>query len=201
MRKTVFLAVTFLLCCSPAIPELKAEGPEQPVEAAKFEYTVGVGDLLEIAILQPEKMVIAVTVSPDGSVTYPYIGQVAVKGLSLTQIQQEIQARLSAGYMKYPVVSVSLKESRSRKFLVYGEVVRPGEYYIDDRTTVLRAISMSGGFTKFGSSSHVKVLRPRPNKPGYDPIKINIKAAMNGDAEADMILQSGDMVVVSEGVF
>lgn len=200
MRQAVILTMVSL-CFFSAISSLKAENAEPAAESTKYEYTVGVADLLEIAVLQPEKMVIAVTVSPDGSITYPYIGQVAVKGLSLNQIQQEIQTRLAAGYMKYPVVSVSLKESRSRKFLVYGEVVRPGEYFIDENTTVLKAISMSGGFTKFGSSSHVKVLRPRPDKPGYEPIKVNIKAAMNGDPEADILLKTGDMVVVSEGVF
>lgn len=173
-----------------------------PAEEQKYEYTIGIGDILEVAVLQPEKMALSVTVSPDGSITYPYIGQVDVKGLTLARIQQDIQTRLADGYMKYPVVSVSLKESRSRKFLVYGEVIKPGEYYLEDNnTTVLKAISMAGGFTKFGSSSRVKILRPRADKPGYQPIKVRLNKAMNGDAKSDILLKSGDMIVVSEGVF
>ena len=103
--------------------------------------------------------------------------------------------------MKYPVVNVILKESRSRRFFVYGEVVRPGAYAIDQNTSVMRAISLAGGFTKFGSSSRVKVLRVRQDGNGYEPLKINIKDVMNGNPNADIKLNTGDIVVVSEGVF
>jgi polysaccharide export outer membrane protein len=103
--------------------------------------------------------------------------------------------------MKYPVVSVSLKESRSKKFFVYGEVNKPGTYIMEDNMSVLRAISIAGGFTKFGSSSNVKVLRPKKNAGGYDAIKVNIKAIMAGDAKVDIPLGPDDIVVVSEGVF
>lgn len=166
-----------------------------------IKYTVGINDVLSISILQPDKFAIEVTVSPDGSISFPYIGNVQVKGLTLTEIQNQIQTQLADGYMKYPVVLVSLLQSRSRKFFVYGEVIRPGTYAIEENTTVLRAISMSGGFSKFGSSSRVKILRAKKDKPGYETIKVNIKAVMNGDSEADILLQPEDIVVVSEGVF
>ena len=79
--------------------------------------------------------------------------------------------------------------------------MKPGTYALEENTTVLRAISMAGGFNKFGSSSHVKVLRPLKDKPGYDAIKVNIKAVMDGNANEDLVLQPEDIVVVSEGVF
>ncbi len=79
--------------------------------------------------------------------------------------------------------------------------MKPGTYPLGPNSSVLRAISVAGGFTKFGSSSKVKVLRPRKDSPGYINIKINIKNVMNGDSEADILLRPGDMVVVSEGVF
>jgi protein involved in polysaccharide export with SLBB domain len=168
---------------------------------AKNEYTVGIDDVLDVLVLQPEKIATTVTVMPDGSVSLPYIGSVRVKDLSITEVQQSVQRQLSDGYMRYPVVSVSLRESRSRKFFVYGEVMKPGSYLLQENTTVLRAISQSGGFTKFGSSSRVKVMRPYKDKPGYQPIKVNINEVMNGNADADVVLESGDIVVINEGVF
>jgi len=164
-------------------------------------YAIGVGDILELNILQPEKMLVNVAVAPDGAISVPYIGSVQVKGLTLTAAQEMIQTKLSEGYMKYPVVVLSLVESRSRKVLVYGEVVRPGEYPLDEDSTVLRAISMAGGFTKYGSSSRVKVLRPKKDGAGYDTIKISISDLMEGKPEADILVKPGDIVVVSEGVF
>jgi polysaccharide export outer membrane protein len=170
-------------------------------EAKKDDYLVGVDDVMEIAVLQPEKMLTTVTVAPGGSITFPYIGNVMVKGMTLGAIQDEIQRRLADGYMKYPVVSVSLKEARSKKFFVYGEVARPGTYILEDGTTVLKAISIAGGFSKFGSSSRVRVLRPKEDASVYENIKVNIKAIMNGSSVEDLKLQPGDIVNVAEGIF
>jgi len=182
-------------------PIARAEELAKPDSTVQEEYTVGVDDVLEISILRPEKIVTTVIVAPDGSISVPYIGNVEVKGLTLSQIQSAIQTKLADGYMKYPVISVSLKASRSRKFFVYGEVVHPGAYPIEENVTVLKAISMAGGFTKFGSANKVKVLRLKKGAPGYQMIKVNIKAVMNGSLEADITLEPGDIVVVSQGIF
>lgn len=164
-------------------------------------YTIGIGDVLDVAVLQPETLTAAVTVAPDGTINFPYIGQTKAEGLTLSQIQEDIQNRLADGYMRYPVVSVALKESNSRKFFVYGEVVRPGTYPVDEKTTVLRAISMAGGMTKFGSSSRVKLLRPQKDSAGYETVKVNLNEIMNGSTQEDVPVQPGDIVVVSEGAF
>ena len=179
------------------IPEAKQaqSKPQSP------QYTVGVEDILEISVLQPDEILHVVNVGPDGTISFPYIGSVMVKDLTVPQIQEKIQMALADGYLKYPVVLVALQESRSRNFFVYGEVTKPGSYALVENTTVLRAISMAGGFTKFGSSSRVKVLRPKENEPGYNTIKLDIKNIMNGDTAEDIILKPGDMIVVSEGVF
>lgn len=168
---------------------------------AGTDYMVGIDDVIEIVILQPEKLAVTATVSPDGNITFPYIGSVQVKGQTLGGIQNEIQARLADGYMKYPVVVVTLKESRSKKFFVYGEVIKPGTYFLEENTTVLKAITMAGGFTKYGSSSRVKILRTKKNAPGYDAIKVNMKAVMNGASTDDVVLEPDDIIVISEGIF
>ncbi len=169
--------------------------------AETIEYTVGIDDVLDINILQPESLPNTVTVSPDGSINFPYIGNAKVEGMSLTKIQEQIQIRLADGYMKYPIVTVSLRQSRSKKFFVYGEVAKPGTYLLDENATVLKAISMAGGFNKYGSSSRVKVLRPKKDQTGYETIKVNIGAVMDGNSKTDVKLESGDIIVVSEGVF
>jgi polysaccharide export outer membrane protein len=178
--KTIFTIVTILSLVIAFLPISHAQERHEAQETPKAQqapeapqYTVGIDDVLDISILQPEKLLTTVTVAPDGSISFPYIGNVQVKGMGLSAIQEDIQAKLADGYMKYPVVSVSLKASRSRKFFIYGEVIRPGAYPIEEKVTVLKAISMAGGFTRFGSSSRVKII----------------------------ILQAEDLVIVSEGVF
>jgi len=181
-------------------PEVRE--PTIITEAApvKTGYLVGVDDILDIVIIQPEPLPGVYTVSVDGTISFPYIGNVEVRGKTLDEIKAEIETRLSEGYLKYPVVSVALKQSLSNKFFVYGEVMKPGTFLADDKTTVLKAISMAGGFTKFGSTT-VKVLRPKKNGSGYDTKKVNVNAVMSGNSKADLIIESGDIIVVSESLF
>lgn len=164
-------------------------------------YKIGVNDVLNIKLIQPDQLESIETVSPDGFVSFPYIGGFKAEGLTLSEIQKEVENRLSKKYFAYPVVYVSLVESRSQKIIVYGEVVKPGTYPLDSNTTVLRAISMAGGFNKFGSSSRVKLLRAKKGAPGYDYIKVNVTAIMEGDSQADLLLESGDVLVISQGMF
>ena len=203
MKYIFSLAMAVSLITAVAIPCTAREeaAPASPSGGPEKAYTVGVDDILEISVLQPDELLRVVNVAPDGTITFPYIGTVKVKDLAVPQIQEKVRSALADGYMKYPVVVVSLQESRSRKFFVYGEVIKPGTYAIAENTTVLRAISMAGGFSKFGSSSRVKVLRPKQDEAGYETIKIDINKVMNGDSENDILLKPGDMVVVSEGVF
>jgi polysaccharide biosynthesis/export protein len=169
--------------------------------AQSDDYKVGIGDILEVRILKPEPSTDRTTVTPSGQISVAYIGSLHVKDKTITEVQKEIQWRLASGYLKYPVVVVSLIESRSMNFTVSGEVIHPGSFQLQEKTTVLKAISMAGGFTRFGSKSRVKLLRPFPDKPGYDSIKINLQKAMNGDAREDIMLKPGDIVIVSEGFF
>jgi polysaccharide export outer membrane protein len=165
------------------------------------EYTVGVGDILQVSILQPDRMSNNVTVTPGGEISVPFLGTIQVKGKTITEVQRTIQYRLAQGYLKYPVVTVSLIESRSRNFTISGEIVNPGTYQIQANTTVLKAISVAGGFTRFGSKSRVKRLRPRTDRPGYRSIKVDLKAVLDGDANADILIEPGDIIVISEGFF
>ena len=105
--------------------------PVQVVLSDPSEYRVGVDDVIDISVLKPEEILASVTVTPDGMISFPYIGTLRVQGMALHEVQDEITRRLSDGYLKYPVVSVALKESRSRKFFVYGEVIKPGGYPIE----------------------------------------------------------------------
>ncbi|MFA5272036.1 MAG: polysaccharide biosynthesis/export family protein [Candidatus Omnitrophota bacterium] len=181
--------------------EIIKEKPPAEIVDDTASYKIGVDDVLDIQIIQPEQMLSTVVVSPDGAVTVPYAGNVKVAGLSLPEAEELVKNKLADGYLKYPVISIGLRENRSKKFFVYGEVMKPGTYPLLENTTVLKAISTAGGFTKYGSSSRVKVLRPKKGSPDYETIKINLSAVMGGNSKADVVLEPGDTVVVSEGIF
>ena len=167
---------------------------------ASSNYVVGPEDILEIEVLRPEKLSSVVTVGPDGSISFPHIGSLWVRGMTLNQIQEEVRKRLADGYVKYPEVSVALKESKSRKFFISGEVSKPGPYPIDENTTVLKAISMAGGFAKGGTYGKGKLIRQRKGEP--ESIKLTIKGISNDPSnDANVPLRPGDTLVVMEDKF
>jgi protein involved in polysaccharide export with SLBB domain len=203
-QKVQPLLITAIMLISPTFVLAANQAPcvdIGPQKAGPSDYIIGSDDILTISVLQPDQMINDATVSPDGNISVSYIGNVIVKGRTLAEVQKEIQTRLGDGYMKYPTVVVALKTSNSRRFFVYGEVTHPGPYPLEENTTVLRAISMAEGFTRFGSASRVKILKARKKGTGYMMVPLNINAIMNGDCNADLVLESGDIVVVSEGVF
>jgi polysaccharide export outer membrane protein len=200
-QKRPFLLLSILVVVAGADISFQARDAMSQDSKQQAAYVVGVNDELEINILQPEEMMVSSVVAPDGTINFPYIGLVQVQGKTLTQIQETIQQRLSEGYMRYPGVSAALKKSNSRNFFVYGEIEKPGTYQLDEKTTVLKAITIAGGLNKFGSASRIKILREKENDAGYDAIKVNLKSMMEGSSQDDILLKPGDIVVISEGVF
>ncbi|MBI4649981.1 SLBB domain-containing protein [Candidatus Desantisbacteria bacterium] len=189
--KIVFCAIFLLSVFVYAGDEVSEEPPAK--------YTVGIDDILEISILQPERISTIVAVSPDGAITFPYVGNVQVKDMPMEKIQEKIQSML-ANYMKYPVISISLRESRSRKFYIYGNVIHPGVYPVEENLTLLRSISIAGGFVQYGPASRVKILRPKKGENVFENIKININDLMAGVTK-DIYIYPQDVIEISAGRF
>src|SRR4051812_34061772 len=96
LRKTIavyFSALACLLSFNVPARAQAAAWEEAPVVNAN--YKVGVEDVLDVEVLRPEKLSSTVSVGPDGAIAFPHIGSVPVKGLTLNQIQNEVQRRLA----------------------------------------------------------------------------------------------------------
>ena len=116
--------------------------------AATEDYHLGSGDVLHISVWQEEDMECTVAVSPDGTINYPLIGQVKAAGFTATRLAEEIARLLSRDYFVNPQVAVEIKEYRSQKVYVLGQVDRPGLYYLRGVGNLLEMISQAGGVTE-----------------------------------------------------
>ena len=103
------------------------------------------------------------TVSADGTIDFPVVGDISVSGLTRTQIAAKIKDRLvSDDLVKDPVVTV---EFINLHFAVMGEVARPGSYNINnDRVTLLDALSQAGDLTIYGKRDRVSVIREQDGR-------------------------------------
>ncbi len=159
-------------------------------------YEIGINDVLDIKVLDHSDLRVLTAVSADGTITFPYIGIVYIKGMNLSEIEEEITKRLSEGYVKYPVVTVSLIKSLSKKIFVYGEINKRGEILFEENMTVVNALSIAGGIRADGLYGKVKVRRKQEGNPGYKDIEIDLKGTIEGSAIKDMLLQPDDIVIV-----
>jgi polysaccharide export outer membrane protein len=133
-------------------------------------YKVGINDVIDIKVLNHNELSITATVSSDGTIAYPYLGAIYVKDKTLKEIEEEITNKLSEGFVKFPVVTVSLLKSLSRKIFVYGEVLRKGEFQYEEGMTLEKALSLVGGPTKEGLFGKIIVRRKSKDGNGYKDI-------------------------------
>jgi len=73
---------------------------------------------------------------------------------------------------------------------VMGEVQKPGAYKLDNKTTVIMAITLAGGYTGKASQRSVKVMRAVDGEKQPLP-----------NATIDTLLQDDDVIIVPESFF
>jgi len=162
--------------------------------AQEAGYTVKPGDGLEISVWKEPDLQGPVLVTPDGSFSFPLVGQVDARGKTVTELQQIITERL-AKYISDPVVTVSVRDIKGNKVFVIGQVNRPGEFIVNPRVDVMQALSMAGGTTAFASLDNITILRRTGTK--QEAIRFDYNDVARGKSlEQNIELRSGDIVVV-----
>jgi len=181
---------------------LSACGDNPPViypTVAPFDDTklaLGPGDKLELTIFYGSNVSKA-TYSLDGSgqMQVQFIGTVAAGGKAVRDVQQEIQVRLADGYLRDPVVSLTVVEINSLKCSVMGQVARSGSIKFTPGMTITEAIAQSGGFSPLARKNMVKVTRQTEGKKATYMIPVEMIADGH---RPNFPMMPGDEVFVPE---
>ena len=161
-----------------------------PAAVDPRSYQIGPEDILFIRVWREPDFTFPTAVRPDGKITLPLIGEVEAAGETPTQLTKNLAALLGK-YINNPDVSVSVTEVRSKKYYIDGEVNRPGSFSLVTRTTVLEALSHSGGFKDFANTKKIRILR------GDKVYFFNFKQVTNGKhLDQNIMVENGDHIIV-----
>lgn len=194
LRRLLGLGLVWCAGCSSA--PVMAPSATTPVPAwLQAEYQVHPNDQLEIAVWGQQDLSRTVRVREDGTVPFPFLGEVLAKGYTLQELEQFMAQGLASGYLHDPLVTVKLIGQR---FSMLGEVERPGTYPLEGRVDLLAALSMAGGLSKFGSPK-VELIRIRPDgqKLSYG---LDVNAILAG-RHPTILLHPHDTIVVKRRMF
>jgi polysaccharide biosynthesis/export protein len=157
-------------------------------------YTVKPGDLLSISVWKEPDLQKETLVRPDGSFSFPLVGEVDAKGKTVADLTKTMSQRLTK-YISDPVVTVSIQEIKGNKMYVIGQVNKPGEFIMNPSVDVMQALSMAGGTTPFASLGDIVILRRTPTGKQSLPFRYN-DVVKGKRPEQNIDLQAGDVVVV-----
>lgn len=122
--------------------------------AFRSQYRLGTGDVISIRVFnEPDMSMQAVKMTEAGSIQYVFLGEILVSGLTTREVEQLITERLRNGYLRNPRVTVTVDQYRP--YYIGGEVVNRGSYPYVPGMTVLKAITIAGGFAPRASKSKI----------------------------------------------
>ncbi|HNI60932.1 MAG TPA: polysaccharide biosynthesis/export family protein [Pseudomonadota bacterium] len=175
---------------TPAVIVREATPPPQ------VDMSLGQDDVFEVRVYGEAELTGTYRVSADGTIDFPLIGRLAVRGQTTAQVSDALTDKLRA-YLKQPQVTVFLKEVHSKKVVLIGQVRSPGTINFVEGMTLEQAISMVGGLTPMAARDRVRVTRVLGGKA--ETLVVNFKAIAEGSQT--FFLQPGDTVSVDERLF
>lgn len=159
-----------------------------------LEHSLTINDTIEVRVFQEPDLTAKATISKDGKVALPLIGEVFVSGLSTEGAAKVISMKYQDGYLVKPSVTVSVTQYAKLRFTIIGEVARPNSYYFPEgekQITLLQAIGLSGGYTRRAKQNGITIKR------GNVVIKVDGRKLSEEGAAAYPILP-GDVITIPE---
>lgn len=153
-------------------------------------YQIGPEDVLQVRVWREPELSVQQSVRPDGKITMPLIGDIDANKTTPKVLSETIAAKLKE-FINNPSVMVTVEQVRSKKYTITGEVGRPGSYPLLSTTTVLDALTNSGGFRDFANKKKITIIR------GDERFRFNYNDVIEGkNMEQNIELKNGDLIVV-----
>lgn len=186
----LFAALCGMGAVKPALAaqDAASQAAVTPVAAGLSTYKLGSGDVITIRVFGEDDFTRErVRLNDAGTLSFPVLGEVPVKGRTVSEIEAMLTGRLKGRILVNPRVSVWIEEYRP--FFVNGMVERPGAYPFQPGLNVRKAITIAGGLKERASVEKIFVVRE--SDPSARGAKVNLNAEVG----------PGDAITVEESFF
>src|SRR4030095_9102536 len=139
-------------------PQASAWTPAPPATVVPPGYVIGADDLLSIRFWSDTKRSADVVVRPDGKISIPLLNDVQAAGLTPEQLNAALE-KLASKYIAEPDATVIVKEVRSRKVYVLGQVARPNTVTLNADMNVLQVLTAVGGLLEYADKGNIIIVR------------------------------------------
>lgn len=161
-------------------------------------YRLGPGDKIVITVAGQPDQTTQTTVSPNGAITVPYLGEYPAGGRTISELTMALTDRLARDILVDPQLNIQVLEYRSQWVVVSGEVRTPGRIPLRGGTDLKEAIAESGGLMPTAGST-ITIARTIEGKEDVETVRVEREAFERG--EANLALRHGDVVQVSRVAF
>lgn len=162
--------------------------------ATPSDYVIGADDVLTIVFWREKDLSSDVAVRPDGKISLPLLNDIHAAGLTPEQLRK-VLTETAGQYVEEPTVTVVVKEIKSRKVFITGQIAKPGPYPLVGPTTVLQLIATAGGVLEYADSKKISIMRVVNGKQTSLPF--NYQDVERGKKlEQNILLQPGDTILV-----
>lgn len=157
-------------------------------------YRVGPLDVLTVTVFKVPDLSKTVQVSENGQFSFPLIGEQRASGLTVSEIEKQLAARLGGEYLRNPQVTVLVSQYNSHRVTVEGAVKKPGVFPMQGPMTLLQAVVSAGGVDDI-SDGTLLLFR----KSGVQTVAGRYSMSQLRDQKIqDPPLEPGDMIMVPQ---
>ena len=154
-------------------------------------YIVGPGDIFSFNIWGAFEMQVPLTVSPEGKLLVPSVGEVDVSGKSLAEVQSQILAK-AAGAYENTRIGLTLEALRFFRVHVVGEVRYPGTFVAQAVDRISEMITEAGGVTEWAFRRRIELRHPDGMVDYFDFDAFE----QEGRLDEDLFVSGGDVIFV-----
>lgn len=162
--------------------------------ATPVNYVLGPGDQLQVTVYGVQEYNGEHTITPDGFITIPNVGQVRLNGLTIEAATDKLKSVMGNsvyGFLKSggSKLSVTLTKIRTIRITIIG-ANKPGNFNVSSLSTVFNALYLAGGPNGYGSFRQIELIR---NNKVIDTVDL-YRFLLHGDQRDNIGLKENDVI-------